>query len=267
MNKLWPLLGLLVALTINAEVYSFKSVKSHAAVTKEQSLKNGGLEISFSIASLKTKMTSHRVPYNDGFEGLEVEGLENMHKVGAPALPFHSMLLIGRPGDFQFEMNKGAEYKLNVLPAPYQKAPCRCEKEDKEIPFSFDAKAFENSGELVQKVSYIGDYRGVPLTHVILTPFQYKDETLYAYPELKVYIKNKKAQTESFSFDQVTARGKKYVIFSPNEFHGALSRLVDHKAAQGYEMSVVSMEDLGRDYDSIKKVFTNFIKKRSLITR
>lgn len=261
MNKLWLLLGLLVTLTTNAEVFSFKTVKSTKATVSEQRLKNGGLEITFSITDLETQKATKRVPYNDGFETLKVDGLENMHKVGAPSLPFHSMLLIGKPSDFTFEMVKGAEYKLEVTPAPYQKQPCRCAKDEEQIPFSFNAESFENSGRLVQKVSYIGDYRGVPLTHVTFTPFQYKDEALYAYPELRVIVKNEIKSTESFSFDQVNARGKKYVIFSPQEFHGALARLVSHKSAQGYEMKLVSMEDLGSDYNSIKRSIHKLYKK------
>lgn len=256
------LLGLLLVGTVNAGVYSFKSVKTLGNGPVELTTeKNGSLSVQFSFPKLTTEKATKRIPYNDGFETLKVKGLENTHNVGAPSLPFHSMLLVGKPSDFHFEMVRGSEYKLNVLPAPYQKAPCRCEKEEEEIPFSFNSESFENSGRLVQKVSYVGDYRGVPLTHVTFTPFQYKEDALYAYPELKVTIKNKRTMTESFSFDQVNARGKKYVIFSPNEFHGALGRFVSHKSAQGYQMSIVSMEDLGNDYNSIKRSIHKLYKK------
>ncbi|TNF31503.1 MAG: hypothetical protein EP319_02090 [Deltaproteobacteria bacterium] len=263
MNKLWLLLGFLMATTLEAGVYHFKTVKNRGEVVSLERQKSGQLTVQFAINSLVTNKAAQRVPYNDGFESLKVQGLETTHKVGAPELPFYSMLLVGHPSEFSFEMIKGSEYKVDVTPAPYQKAPCRCEKDEKEIPFSFDQEAFKNSGKLIQKVVYVGDYRGTPLTHVVFTPFQYRENSLYAYPELRVSIQNKNKSTDTFSFKEVTAKGKKYVIFSPNEFHGALSAFINHKSSQGYEMKLVSMEDLGSDYNSIKKSIHKLYKKEN----
>ncbi len=261
MTKLWLFLGLLMATSLEAGVYNFKTVKSSGSVVSLEREKSGSLSVKFSIPSLTTKSATKRVPYNDGFETLKVDGLETMHKVGAPELPFYSVLLVGNPSDFSFSMIKGSEYKVDVTPAPYQQAPCRCAKEEKEIPFSFDQKSFENSGKLVQKISYVGDYKGTPLTHVVFTPFQYRDNALYAYPELRVSIQSKYKNTESFSFNQVASRGKKYVVFSPNEFHGALGSFISHKSSQGFEMKLVSMEDLGNDFNSIKRSIHKLYKK------
>ncbi|MCO4794350.1 MAG: hypothetical protein KC493_11585 [Bacteriovoracaceae bacterium] len=265
MKKVLILITLILPLALSAKVYNFGTLSSHDDESVESKiLKSNVMEVKFSINKLTTDKSEKRIPYNDGFESLNVEGLSNMHKVGAPSLPFHSMILVGHPSDLSFEITKGSEYELDVVPTPYQKAPCRCKKSEEEIPFTLNEESYENSGKLIQKVSYLGDFKGVPLTHVMMTPFQYKEDKLFAFPELKVFIKNKNAQTEKFSFENILkTAGKKYVIFSPNEFHSALNRLVSHKRGLGFDVEVVSMESLGNDFESIKNKIHKKYKKES----
>lgn len=268
MNRVLFLAISLVSLSVEAGVYRFKTTKIQDAtsvVSKIQN-KNGSLELSFLVDELETSKADKKIPLGGGFSKLNVKGLQNTHKVGAPELPYYSMLLVGRPSDFDIKIQKGSEYELEVTPSPYQKLPCRCEKDPKEFSFNYDPAEFENSGSLIQKVDYLGDFKGIPLTHLVVTPFQYKENNgLKSYPELKVFISSKTEKSVfEFSYEEVLKSiQKSYVIFSPREYHGALSRLVTHKNGKGFDVEVVAMEDLGSDYESIKNSIHAKYKKKS----
>ena len=150
-------------------------------------------------------------------------------------------------------MIEGEEFLVNdVLPSPAQKMPCRCDKKEEDIPFTYNVKAYRRLNKFVTSIKYLGKYRGVPLTKVTITPMKYSDENyLSVYPKLKVNFHSETGPVQLFNA-KASSQNKKYLIISPREYHKDLKTLISQKKKQGFDVILKNQNAMGSDFSSIK---------------
>jgi hypothetical protein len=230
--------------------------KSHQIINE----KNGDLSVAFSFSSMDVSSKNTRVPFE--FEDLIIKGLDNTHQVGKPSLPFTSILLEGHPEDFSLSVIAGEEFLVNdVLPSPAQKMPCRCDKKEEDIPFTYDVKGYQRLNKFITSVKYLGKYRGVALTKVTITPLKYSDENyLSVHPKLKVKFHREAGTVELFNANSIS-QNKKYLIIAPSEYHQDLQTLIKQKKSQGFDVILKTQNIMGKDFLSIKSSIHKLYQK------
>lgn len=223
--------------------------------------KSGQTVLQFKIEKLKTDQHKNLIPYD--FDDVKVSGMDQLHEVGSPALPFVSFIAVGEPKNLILSVDKGPGQIYSLRPRPAQKMPCRCDK-DFETSFTLNEEAYAREEKLIREVRYLGTFRGKPLTKITMTPFKYSDEKgLTVYKEARLIIQGTQGtvQTMSTGMNMASSLNNKYMIFAPAEYHQALGRLISHKRSQGYQVTLVDQDDLGSTYDSIKNSIHNLYKK------
>lgn len=187
---------------------------------------------------------------------------------GAPELPYYSVLLQGRPEDFDLHLDLGASKLLSSIelsPAPY--LPCRCAKDGDKINYEMETRLYQAwETPKFYEMQYLGDYRGTALTKLSIYPVQYswQRKEVMLYPELSLSVENKNlGQTPLYKdFGQLLAQtrpeGARYLILAPLHLTPALADFIAWKQQLGLTVEVVNEASYGSSFEQIQ----NFLQAR-----
>ncbi|MBT7611347.1 MAG: hypothetical protein HN576_16425 [Bacteriovoracaceae bacterium] len=244
------------------QFFQDKKINLNHKAFKFSAAKSGALAIEFSFSSMDATSDLRRVPFE--FEGLSIKGLDQTHIAGAPALPFKSFIVVGSPEEFSLSYEEGPLFSIpDILPAPAQKMPCRCDKKEEDIPFVFNNEKYKVDNNFLLSKIYLGKYRGVSLTKITLTPMKYSDlNTLRVYPRLKVTIQKRSGFVKLFNHKSIT-QNKNYLIIAPLKFQNDLAPLINHKKSQGFNVIFKTQASMGNDYNSLKTSIHNYYKRNN----
>jgi hypothetical protein len=196
------------------------------------------VRVTFGLHRLETHAARGR------YTELKVDRLPLTSEPGAPALPFQAVTIDAAPGDVRVAPVLGEPVRVRVgrlLPA--QAEPCRCAAPVSAPPFvdKVDAYAAAPSGFVIQS---LGDYRGQPVSRVLLFPHKYdpKTGTLLLYPNARFEIRYGAPAKAAASAESLYD----YLVIAPRDLTGTLSSWVDWKtSSQGLRFHVVAYEDIG----------------------
>jgi len=235
------LVPLLFTFAAEAKTIRLNPQNSQPSVVREEAVRRDSAEkvvkVSFQLHKLHTKNARGR------YVALSVDKLPLTSEVGLPALPFQAVTLDAAIADIRVAADLGEPVTVNVgrvLPA--QQEPCRCAVPVTPV-FSdkIDNFAAAPSGFVLQS---LGDYRGQPVSRVLLYPHKYdpKTGTLLLYPnahfEISYSASAKALKTADSIYD--------YLVITPRDLMGGLNSWVDWKrSSQNIRFNVVAYEDIG----------------------
>lgn len=208
---------------------------------------NNSLQVKFHLKKMDVGVQK-LAPYKDDFQKLKVKGLETSKKVGYPALPYYSVLVEGRPGDFNLKVDEGEAHQFNYLPSPAQQKPCRCAKKDETETFVMNDRVYEEGVEKVE-VKYLGDVNGRHVSKVIVRPASFDFENaLQVFPNMKVEIEG------AIELDSLeTLSNDKYLVLYADSLASGASEFVDYKRSQGFEVESYALSSIGKSADDVKR--------------
>ena len=247
---------LLFSFSLFAETVRFLPLPASAEVVKTQ-VRNGILNINFYIDALDIDKTEQLKSYKE----VKIKGLENSDKVGAPALPFYSQLVIGHPDELDITVYKDRAFSLhnlNVIPAPQM--PTRCAScVGQKAKYQVNTKLYDGELRAHYRVDYLGDFAGHPLSRITIVPVDYNHEksVLTVYPLYEVAIKNLEGNTVraiNHAKEILSLRGArgidKLLIVSPAKYKNALEGFMDWKEQQGIAVELVLMDEISDNADA-----------------
>ncbi|MDC1175090.1 C25 family cysteine peptidase [Bacteriovoracaceae bacterium] len=250
MNKVS--LGLLFTLvcafssTLFAAKISFDAVSLTADETISKTWENDSLSISFQISEMDVNVKKI-APYKDDFQQIQMNGLNVSKKVGAPELPFYSMIVEGRPEEIKLNVELGDTFQYDFLPVPAQEKPCRCAKKNELSKFHVNKK-FYNKGQKQVELVHLGDFKGRELTKVIVRPVSYNfKEGLRVYPNMKVKLNN----ITTFSMASIESNETMLVLYTDSLEDGA-NEFINYKKSQGFNIISHALSEVGKTADDVK---------------
>ncbi|WP_127717625.1 C25 family cysteine peptidase [Halobacteriovorax sp. HLS] len=195
------------------------------------------------------------------FSDIKLEGWSLTKTVGSPSVPFKSILLEGIPTDFNVEVNAVKVFNINdVAPVPAQQMPCRCDIIPWKFNVDFDEKSYNSKSREHIFVEYMGKFRGKDISRVRFSPVAYNHKSGMRFiSEGSVEIKsNQKINVASMS-----AEDRRLVIFTADKFKSSLDRLVDYRTAEGYEVKVITLSEIGQSFEEVRAYIKDLYKKQS----
>jgi len=162
------------------------------------------------------------------FQKVSVEGYENNKEVGAPALPVKSLLLVGTPKTIQVSLKIKAEKTIeNLMPYPTQYEPCRCATDEKG--FQYKESLYQESSSY--KVSYVGAFRGVPLSRldIYLASYDVVSNATTFKTDVEIAF-------NSMEFSLPKGSYSDYLIISTSEMAPGLQDFISWKKSLGYNV-------------------------------
>lgn len=229
------------------------------------------LEISFKIyevevneAEFKTNLSG--IPDKDYYE-MSFKGIKTTEDVGKAVIPFYSVLIEGRPENLDVSYDSDTSPKeLDFLPKPFEELPCRCKKDD-EIK-SFSLEDYENDERGYFKLEYLGDFRGKPLTRVLMYPGKIGSNanSFLINPDIRYSIKKDQGKLKYFNkpenlIEQYTLSNSNYLIISPDRFLDSLKGFVKWKEKRGFNVRLVSLESIGSTFIEVQSFLHSEYKK------
>jgi hypothetical protein len=167
----------------------------------------------------------------NGFSTVSVEGFDPDRTVGAPELPVRSWLLQGTPEQIQVTMNvKKQEILANVKPMPVQEQDCRCET-SKTRNFQYNVNLYKSTQPY--KLSYLGAFRGTPITRVDVNVASYDAAKNQVVVKTQMDIR---FNVPEFSFQPGDYRD--YLIITTGNLKSSVNEFASWKKSQGYNVSV-----------------------------
>ncbi|MEQ1724272.1 MAG: C25 family cysteine peptidase, partial [Pseudobdellovibrio sp.] len=171
-----------------------------------------------------------------------------------PELPVKSWLVKATPDQVRVNVNvQNVQVIPNTKPYPTQEQDCRCETQ-KVKTFAMSKKAYENGLQQVT-VSYLGAFRGTPISRVDVRLGSYNSEK----NETQLISQ---AQVEINQDLFVMPRGdlKDYLIVVPSALSQGISEFVDWKRSRGFNVYVETVSSpnntLAAIQTLIKKYYT-----------
>lgn len=260
-----PLLLLLILVSIQAQAKTYQLLdnKLHSAEAVEKtSLKNEVL-VKFMVPSFEANEDKSYGLIKDSFQNLVFKGLENTKEVSKAALPYYSFIVKGVPTDFKVSLTKGTAFTVKGLkPAPAKELPCRCAK-DKNLNPNIDLTKYEE-GRGLYKIEYLGDFKGVQLSKVTLSPTKYKNGEFEVYPKIEFSLKSKAGKGIDFNINSLPLNSKtqkNYLMVSASHLVKATNELADYKRSQGFKVKVVDLKTIGKTSEKLKSFFHEEYKR------
>lgn len=173
------------------------------------------------------------------FDGFSSNDFLMSKNIGQPSLPSRSYLLAAEPEDIQIniEINNPTKYSgVRLAPATPEKCRCIDDLLSTRHQFTFSEKTYLTPQAQVTK-SYLGKYRGTPITKVDVKLVNYDASQLLLTTYESVKISTRSAQ---FSFPKISdkAISRNFLVVIPSGWESAISDFVDYKASMGYNMIV-----------------------------
>ncbi|MCB9093947.1 MAG: hypothetical protein H6621_02670 [Halobacteriovoraceae bacterium] len=208
---------------------------------------------------------------NGNRNGAFLSGVNYVDLPGTPAIPYSSFLIEAHPRDLKIDLEKSRkQLVLNPRVSRLKRSvyQCRCSSRYKRMKTltSVDYKILEQYRASFA-VQYLGDFRGKPLTQVVVYPINYDIQKKKAeiYPDLKMTIVSRAeekleifdtevelGETVPEKFD-LKSRNNNLLILSPRRFVKSLEPFVTWKKTLGFQVLVFTLEDLGRRPEVIKE--------------
>jgi len=214
----------------------------------------GGMNIHFLIPKIDTKE-------NNSFEEISVKGLNLTSDLHRPKLPFYSILVESLPEDIKIEMQKGTEVSLeNFKPLPQEDLPCRCDSPKKLEPFN--EAVYQEKQNFHYKKEYIGDFRGTPITRLLVFPSSFDGSTQKTifYPQSSFFISHKnKKHFNIFSLKnhlldtRKNEINKKIFVMGSSSLLKELTQWVNFKKSLGFSIDLVSFDNLEKTAENLRK--------------
>ncbi len=256
MKALIPISLMILSCSAMANVYKLLDTKTQGDVTVEES--GSDVSVSFHISQLETE-SSDNVPFQN-FEKLSFNTLDVNAEAGQPAMPFHSIVVKGKPGDYavDYKLGKGADID-GVVPAPAMPEKFRCD-DCAQPELTVDWSSYATAESKMFKKEYLGEFRGQHLTKITFYPANYNGakELLTVYPEANFEVRSTaKASLDSMVMPSEIIKesdlNKKYMIITPSKFAKAMEKFVAWKTEMGYDVDMIMLEDVGTTADEIKE--------------
>ncbi len=186
----------------------------------------------------------------NGFQELSLPGVNSTSDLGDPRLPFHAVTIHAGLGDVQVKTRLGQAVAIEAGKLfPAQKEACRCPDLDQQTSAFVDNVAGYKSPETFYRLESLGDFRGTPVSRLILLPHRYdpKKGMLYLYPDAEFEI------SYQYQAREEAPRAYDYLVISPREQLSTLEPWLAHKRAQGLSFHVQAYEDMNvNSADSLK---------------
>lgn len=253
-RALWLLISAFLGLqALHAKIFVVEDAplaKSSSQVEVNLEKQNSFWKLSLGIKSFEGHMEK-RLPLRNSLYKLEVPGLKLSQKPGHPQLPYKSFLVAGHPDDLDLEVTVIGEKTFNdlkALPAPLKS--CRCLKDlsfgTESYPIN-ENSYFQEDSEVVE-LKYLGDYRGQPITKVVVRPMIQKGNQLKVFKGLEVNLKSR----QNLEVDAFTAQSQTMVLVTPRKLQSGAENFKAFKEGQGFTVDLYTFEDVATDANSLK---------------
>ncbi len=187
-----------------------------------------------SPAAVKTQSETSRE--KAGFTSFEIQGYELSRKVGEPALPVKSVLVIGKPESIQVKVQTEGTFRTHgVKPLPVQEQPCRCVT-DHKIKFQYNEAAYQRTTPQYE-LEYLGMWRGQPISRldVPMARYNHQNNDVTFLSQVRVSY-----NAETFSLE--AGDYKDYLIVVPEALSAGVADFVIWKQQQGYNVIVEKLQ-------------------------
>lgn len=176
------------------------------------------------------------------YSQLDLAGVPLTNDLGMPRLPFHAVTLPAGVEAVNVTASLGTPVALPVGTLfPAQMEQCRCPQLDQRENAFVDKVSEYRSPDSYYRLDSLGDYRGQPLTRVMLFPHRYDPASgyLYLYPDAKFEV--------TFRFGKFGEErpGYDYLVISPRAYIDTLEPWIAHKRSQGLSFHVQAYEEMG----------------------
>ncbi len=252
-----------VSIQVQAKTYQLLETKLYSGEVVKKTLTPTGVAVKFLVPSFEAKSDKSYGIIKDDFQSLKFKGLDNTKEVSKAALPYYSFIVKGVPSDFKVTLNKGKAFTVKGLkPAPAKELPCRCAK-DKDLNPNIDVLKYEE-GRGLYKIEYLGDFKGVELSKVTLSPSKYKNGLFEVYPKIEFSIVSKSKNSIDFNIEDLPRdlkSEKNYLIVAASHLVKATNELAEYKRTQGFKVKVVDLKTIGKTSAKLKTFFHEEYKR------
>ena len=232
-----------------------------------------GLHLQFQMSAPRMQTTRHQFSAFAGrtFSDWKFKNFELTSEPGKPALPFYALIVTGHPKDLEvFTQTKTTKTFENTcpLPAPGEAYRCGPQAPSRYARMLPDRAAYQmDENRPLAQIDYLGDFRGIPLSRVVVVPARYSDRTnsLAVYPDLEIRIRSKstrpvyelKKPSDLFFNRSYRQMSNTLLILTPGALKESLRELVSWKRMMGYQVKVVTLEEIGRSTESVRAYIKN----------
>ena len=248
-KKLWTLVLCLLCSQLHA---------STEVVIKSQ--KKNELKVTWKIDKSEISTTKSKSQGPMVFSDVTLKGWSLTKTVGAPSLPFKSIILEALPKDLKASIDANGVFEMtDIAPTPAQKMPCRCDIVPWKFNIDFDQESYNKGLREHLFVEFLGYFKGRPLTRVRFSPFAYNNMSgLRFISDAKISITSKNKIIKA----TLSANDQNMIILSPDKFLSVLEPLIKRRQSEGYTVSVYSLDEIGRTFEDVKE-FTHKLYKES----
>ncbi|MGZ3691405.1 MAG: C25 family cysteine peptidase [Pseudobdellovibrio sp.] len=166
------------------------------------------------------------------FLKVNLKGFETDKTVGAPELPVKSWLMKGTPQQIKINLKANQIESFDGKPFPTQEQDCRCITAQVKT-FQLNNNLYSQSAQNIT-VSYLGAYRGTPISKVDFRLGTYNQERnqvdVITNAELEI-------SADEFSLPK-DGDLKNYLILGPADLLAGTTDFVNWKRSQGYHVSL-----------------------------
>ncbi|MCC7440548.1 MAG: hypothetical protein IT285_02880 [Bdellovibrionales bacterium] len=259
-------LGLLLSAEAFAKTYVLQDGPKTAgpSVQREESVRGSErlIALRFNLRALDTTAVKAA---GQEFQKVAVDDLALSSDVGAPALPFYALTLPIAASELVVEVKPGQAVPVAALRVyPAQPEKCRC-PDDKTREFVQTPVTFRTP-QAFYRVESLGDFRGTPVSRVVVFPQQYDASTqaLVAYPRLELSIRLNRADTVESLIRNSVAKGSRaasaydFLIIAPRSFQRAVEPWALWKTStRGLRFKMMALEDIGANTASLTTTIRN----------
>ncbi len=168
------------------------------------------------------------------FKKLNISGFEMTRNVGQAELPVKSWLVNSLPEnvDVVVRVNSKTQYK-NLRVAPVEPQDCRCEVKTKKMTLDLSRYSSPQSSK---KVTYLGSFRGQPISRVDVLMAEYNSESqnLDLFTDVEVDISQNSFELPRTSYND-------YLILVPTQLEPGVRDFAQYKKNQGYNVIVETL--------------------------
>lgn len=192
------------------------------------------------------------------FAKIRIDGQQYSKQIGAPELPIKNYLFKGTPESLNLSVKTNDSFKLaNTIPFPAQ--PEKVRNQNAEQPaFAFNNELFQQNQE-AYTVQYLGDYRGTPVTQVIVPLAKYSaaNQDVTVYSDLQV-------NTTADKFVLENETNQNYLIIVSEDLSNSLTEFVAYKESLGFTIFQEVLQSPEITSDNIKTLVANHYAQNNI---
>lgn len=176
------------------------------------------------------------------FDTISAKNFLMSKEIGQPTLPTQSYLFAAEPKDVQMNIVFNRPERIDgvrIAPATPEKCRCIDDLTSAKRQLIFSEKTYFAPQALVTK-TYLGKYRGTPITKVDVKLVQYDAEQsrLTVYENVKI---SSAANLFSFKHSSNQSVAKKFLVLVPAGWEDSVAEFVAYKSSLGFNMVVESV--------------------------